>query len=291
MEEINILLIEDKKKDAAFLEEALHFLGYKVWLASGGEEGIKLVKSVPFVVVLTELRMSGMNGVEVTKEILKIKPNISVVVITAYSFISSAVEAMKEGAHGYITKPFNHSEIDIVIQRAVERFYLLSSDEDKKQFAELSIKDPLTGVYNRRFLKIYVPNKMSLMKRMSEKFSMLLVDIDHFKEYNDKNGHLLGDELLRKLCKLFEESIRLEDVVFRYGGEEFLIFLEHTDKKNAHMVAERIRNLVSLYIPTTISIGVGTYPDDEQNFDNLLSKVDQALYKAKELGRNRVENC
>jgi len=288
MEEINILVIEDKKEEAAFLEESLQSQGYKVWLASSAEEGLKLFKAALFTVVVTELHMRGMNGVEITKELLKIKPNISIVVITAYSFVSSAVEAMEKGAYGYITKPFNPTEINIVLQRAVERFYLLSSDEDRKQFAELSIKDPLTGVYNRRFLKIYIPNRLSLMKRTVEKFSILLADIDYFKKYNDTKGHLAGDELLRKLCSLFRESLRPEDVIFRYGGEEFLIFLDHADKRNAPIVAERIRNLVNLYMPTTISIGVGTYPDDGGDLDDLISKVDGALYKAKELGRNRV---
>lgn len=288
MEEINILVIEDKKEDAMFLESALQSQGYKVWVASNGEEAMKLFKTMHFAVVVTELHMPGMDGIEITKEMLKTKPNINVVVVTPYTFISSAIEAMEEGAYGYITKPFNPSEINIVIERAIERHFLLSSEEDRKQFAELSVKDPLTGVYNRRFLKIYIPNKISLMKRVSEKFSLLLADIDYFKKYNDSNGHLAGDELLRKMCKLFRETVRHEDFIFRYGGEEFLIFLDHTDKKSAILVAERIRNLVNLYMPTTVSIGLGTYPDDGNSLDDLFSKVDQALYRAKEMGRNRV---
>jgi len=288
MQDINILVIEDKKEDAGFLEETLKSQGYKVWLASSGEEGLKLFKGIPFAVVVTELHMGEMDGVEITKEMLKSKPNINVVVITAYTFISSAIEAMEEGAYGYITKPFNASEINIVLERAIERYFLLSSEEDRKQFAELSVKDPLTGVYNRRFLKIYIPNKISLMKRVSEKFSLLLVDIDYFKKFNDTNGHLAGDDLLRKMCKLFRETVRHEDFIFRYGGEEFLIFLDHIDKRSAQMVAERIRNLVNLYMPTSVSIGLGTYPDDGNNLEELFSKIDQALYRAKETGRNKV---
>lgn len=288
MEEINVLVIEDKKEDASYLEDILHSQGYKVWIASSGEEGMKLFKNIPFSVVITELHLPNLNGTEITKEILRTKPNLSVLVITAYTFISSAIEAMEVGAYGYITKPFNASEINIVLERAIERYFLLSSEEDRKQFAELSVKDPLTGVYNRRFLKIYIPNKISTMKRLAEKFSLLLADIDYFKKFNDSNGHLAGDDLLRKMCKLFRETVRHEDFIFRYGGEEFLIFLDHTDKKGAIMVAERIRNLVNLYMPTTVSIGAGTFPDDGASLEDLFGKIDQALYKAKEMGRNRV---
>jgi len=288
MEEINILVIEDRKEDALFLENSLQSLGYRVWLASSGEEGMRLFNSTPFSAVITELHMPGMNGVEVTREVLKLKANTSVIVITAFAFINSAVEAMEEGAYGYITKPFNPAEISIVLERALERHFLLSSEEEKKEFAELSIKDPLTGVFNRRFLKIYIPNKISLMKRVAEKFSILLIDIDYFKKYNDSNGHQAGDELLRKMCKLFRDSLRPEDSIFRYGGEEFLIFLDHADKKGSVIVAERVRNLVNLCMPTTISAGVGTYPDDGQSLDDLVGKVDQALYRAKQTGRNKV---
>jgi diguanylate cyclase (GGDEF)-like protein len=288
MEEINVLVIEDKSEEAIFLESTLQSQGYKVWVDSTGEEAVRLFKTAPFAVVFTELHMLGMNGIEITKELIKIRPNVSVIVITAYPFISSAIEAMEAGAYGYITKPFNPTEINIVLERAIERFYFLSSDEEKKQFAELSIKDPLTGVYNRRFLKIYIPNKISSMKRVAEKFSILLIDIDYFKKYNDTNGRLAGDKLLREMCELFKQSLRNEDIIFRYGGEEFLIFLDHADKSRSSMVAERIRNLVNLSMPTTVSIGVGIYPDDGWDLDELIANVDKALYKAKESGRNKV---
>ncbi|UCD15159.1 MAG: diguanylate cyclase [Candidatus Omnitrophota bacterium] len=288
MEPINVLVIEDKKGDLVSLEKILKASGYKVWSASRGGEGIKLAKSVSFAAVITELHMPRMNGIDITRALLRVNPQISIVVITAYTFISSAIEAMQEGAYGYVTKPFNSSEIRIVLERAVERFYLLSSDKKKERFAELSVKDSLTGVYNRRFLKMYVANRISLVERTTERFSLLMADIDYFKKYNDTKGHLAGDQLLKRMCEVFRESIRQEDVIFRYGGEEFIIFLAHTDKEGAILVAERIRTVVNLYMPTTVSIGVGTFPDDGAEFEKLVAKVDKALYKAKESGRNKV---
>jgi diguanylate cyclase (GGDEF)-like protein len=288
MEEVNVLLIEDKKRDLTALENILRECGYKVWSAHSAEEGIKLVKNRPFAVVVTELYMPGFNGIDVTKAALKLQPRISVVVITAYTFISTAVEAMEEGAYGYVTRPFNPAEIRIVLERAIERFFLLSSDKKKEHFAELSVKDGLTDVYNRRFLKMYLKNKTSLANRSYDKFSLVMIDIDHFKRYNDTKGHLAGDELLRKMCELFKEAVREEDVIFRYGGEEFVIYLAHTDKPGAALVAERISSVINLYMPTTVSMGVATFPDDGTDLEELVSKADGALYKAKETGRNKI---
>ena len=286
--EINILIIEDNKEYTQFLEKVLKGVGYKTWVASTGKEGISLAKNRSFATIITELHLPDMNGKEVTQKMLKVNFNVSVVIITTYTFIKSAIEAMEEGAYGYITKPFNPSEVRIVVERAIERFFLLSSGREKEHFAELSVKDGLTGVYNRRFLNVYMTNKISIMKRKAEKLSILMIDIDHFKQYNDTKGHMAGDELLKKMCRLFQESIRTEDIIFRYGGEEFIILLEYTDKKGASLVAERIRSLVNLYMPTTVSVGVGTFPDDGVALEELLSKTDVALYKAKETGRNKV---
>jgi len=288
MDRTNVLIIEDKQEDSTLLETTLKNAGYKVWATPNGEEGIKIMRNVPFAVVVTELHMEPVSGIEVISEALKINPDISIVVMTAYTFIELAVEAMEMGAYGYITKPFNMAEIKIVVKRAAERTNLLSSKKEKEQFAEMSVKDALTGVYNRRFLKVYLNNKIFMMNRMIEKFSVLMIDIDHFKRYNDTNGHQAGDELLRKACKLFHESIRKGDMVFRYGGEEFLVFLDNADKESAFVVAERIRNTVSLYLPSSVSIGVGTFPEDAEDLDSLVGKADAALYKAKETGRNKV---
>lgn len=288
MEAINILIIDDIKDDAAFLEKTVKSKDHNVWVAAGADEALQLVKNITFTVVIAELRLPQMDGIELTKAILKIKPQTSVLMISPYAFLDSAVQAMQEGAYGYITKPFNTAEIKIVVDRAVERYYLLSSDKAREHFAELSIRDSLTGVFNRRFLNMFLFDKISSMKQLVGRCSVLMADIDHFKNYNDKNGHLAGDELLNKISKLFQDSVRQGDIVFRYGGEEFLIFLEHTSKQVAYSVAERIRQAIEGNTSVTISIGVATFPDDGQDTEELISRADVALYKAKEAGRNKV---
>lgn len=287
-QDINILVIEDKKEDALFLEKTLKSLGYKLWLASTKEEASSLVKHTSFAAVLTELHMPSAGGADITEMILDKSPFSGVLIITTYSFIASAVEVMEKGAYGYITKPFNPAEIRVVLERAVERFLLLSSDKEKEQFAQLSIKDGLTGIYNRRFFNVFLDGRVNKIKQSAEKFSLLMIDIDNFKMFNDSQGHLAGDKLLRDMAKLFQGSVREEDSVFRYGGEEFIVFLDFVDKEGAVIAAERIRSLVALYEPVTVSIGISTFPDDGQEIQELISRADSAMYKAKQTGKNKV---
>jgi diguanylate cyclase (GGDEF)-like protein len=287
MEEV--LVIEDNQESAKKLEGILKNIGYKYWIISDPKEVVGMLKTTSFAVVLTELRMPYMNGVEVTKAVLSVSPATSVVVMTPYSFISSAVEAMEAGAYGYVTKPFIPAEIRIVLERAIERYTMMLKEDAKEYYRGLSVKDGLTGVYNRRFFNLQMKNKITMLRgERYRKFSILIIDIDDFKKYNDTKGHLAGDSLLRELGKLFQDSVRDGDIVFRYGGEEFVILLEGATKKEAAMIAERVRTIVNLYAPATISIGVATFPDDGETERELISKADNALYSAKRTGKNKV---
>ncbi|MCP4651364.1 MAG: diguanylate cyclase [PVC group bacterium] len=289
MDVINVLVIEDSQKEANKLQEILPSSKYKYWMISDANELENMLKSTIFAVVLTELRMPYMNGLEVTKAVVDASPGTSVVVMTAYSFISFAVEAMEAGAYGYITKPFNSAEIRITLERAAERYSMMLRQDKKEFYQGLSVKDGLTGLYNRRFLDVQLKNKIALLKEETyRKFSLVMIDVDDFKKYNDTEGHQAGDKLLGELAKLFLDSVRDVDLVFRYGGEEFCILLEGLNKKEAAMIAERIRTIVSLYIPSTISLGVSTFPDDGGNEADLIAKADKSLYIAKRTGKNKV---
>lgn len=288
MAEVNILVIEDNPESAATLENTLKDVGYRVRVVAEPKEAMDLLRNNSFAVVVTELRSAKMNGIEVTKKVLKISPQTCVIVMTFYSFINSAIEALEAGAYGYITTPLNTSEIRIVISRAVERYFFSSSDTEKKYYAELAILDGLTGLYNRRYFKELMTMEFSRQKRHTSDLSLLMIDIDDFKGYNDTHGHPAGDELLKKASEVFRKSLRESDVVCRYGGEEFTAMLLQTDKKGAQIVAERLRMQSSLYLPVTISIGVATYPQDAQDSNNLVEKADALLYKAKQTGKNKV---
>jgi len=163
---------------------------------------------------------------------------------------------------------------------------------------ELSITDDLTGLYNRRYFNQRLEREVQRAKRYRRPLSILMVDIDYFKNYNDINGHLLGDEVLKKVALLLESNLRKADIVARYGGEEFVILLPEIDKSHADQVAEKLRRTIELrnfpkeqYQPNknlTISIGLSTLPDDSTNSRELIEFADRALYRAKAEGRNRV---
>jgi diguanylate cyclase (GGDEF)-like protein len=285
--EVNILVVEDDPAAAKCLESALQSVGYRVWLVNNPQEGIISLRANQFSVAITELRSSKMNGIQFTKEAHKISEGINILVLTPYSFISSAIEAMEAGAYGYITKPLNSSEIRIVVERAVERYFLLSTSDEKEYLVDLAVRDGLTGLFNRRYFNELINLEVNRIKRSPASLSLLMLDIDNFKNYNDEQGHPAGDVLLKGIAKVFKSTVRAVDSVCRYGGEEFIIILSQTDKKGAQIIAERIRVQVSLYLPTTVSIGIATLPDDAQEIEQLIEKADSALYQAKKSGKNK----
>ncbi len=151
-----------------------------------------------------------------------------------------------------------------------------------------SLHDPLTGLANRRFLNIQLEKSVDAAKRYGEKLSVIMLDIDHFKKYNDERGHLEGDRMLVRIAEILLEQMRSSDYVFRYGGEEFLAILPQTDLTTACDVAERLRKSVETATGLTISLGVSTYREIVWDNDNLIKTADTALYQAKQKGRNRV---
>jgi len=170
-----------------------------------------------------------------------------------------------------------------------------------KMTERLTLIDPLTELWNYRKLSQNLEQELIRAKRYKEPLSFIMIDIDYFKQYNDNNGHQLGDEALRTVAEVMRSAVRDSDLVYRYGGEEMCAVMPNTDKEGATVVAERIRAKVEQSTfqgeskqPTgklTISLGVATYPFDSISKEGLINSADVALYKAKENSRNRVETC
>ena len=165
-----------------------------------------------------------------------------------------------------------------------------------------SITDPLTGIYNRRYLDHRLEEEVSRSQRYNLPFSMLMLDIDHFKRVNDTHGHQAGDLILKTFSRIILDTLRESDIVARYGGEEFLIILPNTGEPGALAMAERLRNMVEEYefalpenkeentrsISITVSIGVASYSSEISEYRSLIENADRALYRAKSAGRNKV---
>ncbi|MFH1191541.1 MAG: diguanylate cyclase [Candidatus Omnitrophota bacterium] len=287
VKEISVLIIEEDAAVAAQLDSILKAVGYRTWVMTDPKEGINLLHSNVFSVVITEMRSAKMNGSQVAQAVRKISEQTNVIVITPYSFISSAIEAMEAGAYGYITKPLNSSEVRIVTERAVEKYFLSSNKEEKDFLVDLAVRDGLTGLFNRRYFNELIMVEINRLKRYPAAISLLMLDIDNFKNYNDTQGHPAGDVLLKDAAKVFKNCVRPSDIVCRYGGEEFIIILSQTEKVAAKIVAERLRVQVGLYLPATISIGIASIPEDAQEISALIEKADNALYQAKKTGKNK----
>ncbi|MDD5435062.1 MAG: GGDEF domain-containing protein, partial [Nitrospira sp.] len=163
---------------------------------------------------------------------------------------------------------------------------------------KISITDPLTSLLNRRYFEERISEELERSKRHNQPFSLLIIDIDNFKDFNDTYGHLYGDEVLRNTAHGIRGCTRVIDIAARYGGEEFAVILPTTDKEGALIIGTRIRDeIYNMSFPVqraekpaklTVSIGIATYPDDAATIEDLINNADRALYKAKGLGKNRV---
>jgi diguanylate cyclase (GGDEF)-like protein len=166
------------------------------------------------------------------------------------------------------------------------------------QIEELSVTDGLTGLYNYRFFQQKIREEIELVKRYGHTLSLAIMDIDYFKVYNDKNGHLAGDKCLKQVTEIINNNVRKTDFVARYGGEEFALILPATNKFGAYRVIEKIRQEIESYSfefgfnqpqgRLTISTGISNLPEDADEVRELISLADKSLYKGKEIGRNTV---
>ncbi len=192
---------------------------------------------------------------------------------------------------------FTGNEIQILETVARQAALAIANAQLYQQTLELSITDPLTGLFNRRELERRLEMETTRSARFHQPFSVLMVDIDHFKHYNDTHGHPMGDKVLIEVARTLREQVRSVDTVARYGGEEFTVILPRIDKDLAPDIAEKLRAAIEAHaFPNestqpggrlTLSLGVATYPHDASSHTNLLDHADIALYNAKREGRNR----
>ncbi|WP_432823600.1 GGDEF domain-containing response regulator, partial [Trichloromonas sp.] len=258
--------------------------------------------------------MPGMSGMELLKQIKDLQSEVEVIIMTSQSNLTTSIKALRAGAFDFLPKPIEDLDIiSIVAERAFDNFYrvtekqgLIAELERKNQgmaianktLQDMVIRDGLTGRYNHSYFKEAVEIEMVRSQRYQRQFSMLFMDLDHFKQYNDTHGHPAGDQLLKTLGALIGERLRKSDILARYGGEEFTAILPELAKAEALGLAEEIRHEVERfpfpgreYQPegkVSITIGVAAFPEDGKTPEALINSADQALYRGKKQGRNRV---
>ena len=301
---MRILIAEDDVTSRLILENMLTKWGYDVVSATDGNDAWKKLQEEdsPKLVIL-DWMMPGMEGIEICRKIRETSKKEDqytyVTLLTAKESKENIVTGMDAGADDYITKPFDMHELRVRV-RAGQRIVQLQSEllETKKNLEIQSRTDPLTGVLNRRAILSQIENELSRAKRDDTQLSISMLDLDHFKKINDTFGHLAGDAVLRESMNRVEETIRSYDAIGRFGGEEFIVVLPGAKQADAIIIAERIRlkingnkaNIDGVSIPFTISQGLATC-NGTSTVDGLIAKADEALYRAKENGRNRVEHA
>lgn len=293
-----ILIVDDCRLNLQVLHDILSS-DHEVLTAVSGKEALAVVASSDIDLILLNVIMPEMDGYEVCKQ-LKGNPetkNIPVIFVTAMDHIEDEEKGLEIGAIDYIHKPFN----DSIIRMRVNNHLKLKKYRDILEKA--SSVDDLTGLANRRYLDEVFNIEWRRALRDNSSLSLIMIDIDSFKEYNDYYGHLAGDDCLRNVAVAIKSSLqRSGDFVSRYGGEEFLVILPSTPRKGAITVAENIRKKVESleieHMPSkicghiTVSCGVATaIPDENISPNTLLKLADSALYKAKGDGRNVVRSA
>ena len=292
---LKILIVEDSKLNQEILRRILHS-DYILEFAHEGNEALEKVRSELFDLILLDLILPGMNGFEVLTELKKCDStrSIPVIIITGRTNPEEEVKGLQLGATDYITKPFH----EVVVKARVEtQIRILKQMRIIENFGFI---DTLTNIPNRRQFDQLMVREWNRAKREKTPFSIMMIDVDHFKMYNDAHGHQQGDVALQTVASTITSSLkRSTDIAARWGGEEFAVLLQNTILDGAVLVAEDIRkNIESTVIPgsdedvdynVTISIGVATMlPENNTNIPNLILQADKALYKAKDTGRNRV---
>jgi len=293
-----VLIVDDEEIMREFLREVLGDDGYAIELACSGREAVEKMSASQYDVVVTDIVMPELDGLGVVAAAKKLPYDVDVIVMTGYASMDTAVESMKLGARDYITKPFNIDQIRIIVSNALAERELKRKAAEGEFYKELSRKDGLTDLYNHRFFHQLLETEVGRAARYNRVVSLLMIDIDDFKTYNDAHGHPAGDAALRRLAYLLRHSSRNCDYVARYGGEEFAIIVPEVAADAALRMGERIRSIIESsefegedIMPggrLTISIGVATFPSHAQSQDDLLTHADRALYQAKTAGKNAV---
>ncbi|MEW6087912.1 MAG: diguanylate cyclase [bacterium] len=292
---INILVVKNRDITLKLLKKLLPGKRYNFEIAKNHNEAIKKVSKGKYEIVVTEFKFGGEKDIELIKRLKDTKSQLCLLVTTGFSSIKDALDSLKAGAYDYIPVPFDEEAAKIILNKAVERQQLY---KEKEKYKELSNLDSLTGLFNHRHFHELLENEIKRSKRYLNKFSLLMIDIDNFKHFNDTYGHFEGDLILKSISSFFLGNVRDIDHVCRYGGEEFAIILPETNKNGALVLAHRLRLLIPIsiskssllkcHVEPTISIGLCCYPGDSMVKDELIQKADLALYQAKHLGKNRV---
>ncbi len=330
-DEEGVLSALQQQLDARFGKEC------EIAIAQSGADALELLEEMQregeaLAVIIADQIMPGMKGVELLERVHKRSPLTTKILLTGQAGLDAVVSAINRAKlNHYIPKPWDEANLHLAVENLLRQFRLMAENrmlindlqaknqalldmnreleakvaertselaEANSRLAQLAVTDGLTGLYNHRHFHERLSLEVERSGRNGLPLSLLMIDVDHFKYYNDHNGHPAGDEVLRQVAHIMGDGRRANDFCARYGGEEFAIVLVDTSKLTAAQVAERLRDRVATFPfehsnrqpggQLSISVGVASFPDDAADAETLVRMADSALYAAKHGGRNCV---
>ncbi len=296
---MKILIAEDQVIAGLALSRTLEQLGHEAIIVSTGDVAWEQIEQQDWRLVITDWMMPGCTGPELCRRIRSRRGHsyTYVILLTCRDSRMDRLEGLAAGADDFLTKPVDVDEL--AVRLAIARRILgVQADLEAKnlRLTEIATTDPLTGLANRRRLNEALAAAASLSFRRGVPCSVLMLDIDHFKSFNDAFGHSAGDDVLCAVANILRSEVRPADLAARHGGEEFVVLLPGTDSEQASHVAERLRAAIASadwpLRPVTASVGIATSspPMRISTIQSLLDAADRALYHSKKAGRDRVSH-
>ncbi len=295
-EDKKILVVDDSKAQTSVLAHILKKNGKEIIPFNDPFKALSYLRNNKNVsLIITDIYMPGMNGIELSKKAKLINSDVPIIGISATRSKKVVLDALSSGMDDFLYIPFFEEELNLRVNLQIMLYDKISSlNSLNKKLKELSSKDPLTSLFNRRTMFDLLEREFERSNRNNSVFSVIMFDIDHFKKVNDVYGHQKGDEILKSFAGILRESVSPYDTPARVGGEEFLLLLPNTDKQSAHKVGERIRKRVMEIIVDGIKVtvsGGGSSSEElseDQKISDLIKIADDRLYRAKKSGRNQI---
>lgn len=306
---LSILLIEDNQQHSRMMAgELRRRLGAEVTQVATGEEALEELARRAYDLVVMDFRLPGVDGLSVLRTIRERHVEVPVVLVTGMGDEQTAVRALKAGAYDYVVKGRGLDFVRQLPEAAADALKAFRADrrrremmrqlqQEREMLAELSIRDDLTELFNRRHLNRVLPTEFERARRYEYPLSAVMTDIDGLKAINTRHGHHCGSAVIRHVAHLIWQGVRISDLCFRYGGDEFLLLLPSTPSQGALALGRRLCRLVAEHplefegtsLTLTISAGVATFQEDNYaSPDDLVRASDRALFQAKDAGGNTV---
>jgi two-component system, cell cycle response regulator len=275
----SILIVDDEAEVGNVVKELLMSLGFRADYVEDGNHALEQLRNGDYSFLITDIHIPYLNGIELIKKVSTENPEISIIAMTGYDKDYTYMDVINAGATDFIVKPFTIDEIEAKISR------IFTERNIRETLAKLSITDDLTGLYNQRHFHNKLRDEIERANRQKRNLSLILLDLDDFKVYNDNYGHLAGDNVLSKSGKIIQSNIRDNvDIAFRYGGDEFAVILVEADEPIVKNISERLKAGFEGMSQVSASVGFSTYSSG-MRMQDLINIADKRLYQEKKSKR------